>query len=323
MLKDEARLIVKAGNGGPGKVSFFPGKKSGPDGGDGGNGGNVYAVADRQIVSLQQYTMKPKHKAEHGEPGGSNRKKGAEGADLTLRFPVGTLFTDIQTGEQIELLAPDQPVLLAKGGKGGRGNDAFKSSTNTTPRFAQQGTHGQERRFKVIMRLIADYGLIGLPNAGKSSLLNALTQANVKAANYPFTTLEPNLGAIAGTIIADIPGLIEGASGGKGLGVRFLKHIEKVRMLLHCISVESDDVVRDYKIVRRELTEFNQELLQKPETVLLTKCDLVEEDVIRRILLQLQEVSPKVIPISLIDDASLSRVENLMKNNGSMHEWRI
>lgn len=312
MIIDEATVTLSAGKGGPGKVSFLPGKKSGPDGGDGGKGADLYVQASSQVTSLAYYASNQRHAAPNGEPGGQNRKTGARGEDLVLTFPVGTQFTDLETKEQFELERDGQQILVCKGGKGGRGNDYFKSPSNTTPRRAQPGLKGQQRSFRVIMRLIADVGLIGLPNAGKSTLLNTITNANVATADYPFTTLAPNLGAINGTILADIPGLIEGASTGKGLGTRFLKHIEKVSTLLHCISVESDDVLRDYQVIRTELKQFHPALTEKPELILLTKCDVIDDNEIMQKEQALSQIGRPIHCVSVLDDASVARVIGLI-----------
>ncbi|MBI2338470.1 GTPase ObgE [Candidatus Daviesbacteria bacterium] len=249
MLVDEAEIIIRGGHGGEGRVSFRGKKGGGPDGGNGGKGGDVYARAVSDIYALRQYSGKKVYQAEDGEGGGTEIRSGANGKDLILTVPVGTFLTD-EKGVEVELTEEGQKVLLAKGGLGGRGNESFKSPASTTPRYAQKGLRGQERRLPLKLKLIADLGLIGLPNAGKSSLLNELTNANAKIGNYPFTTLEPNLGVLQGKVIADIPGLIEGASEGRGLGHKFLKHIEKVKLLIHCISSESENPLKDYKIIR-------------------------------------------------------------------------
>ncbi|MBI4038438.1 GTPase ObgE [Candidatus Daviesbacteria bacterium] len=291
MLVDEAEIIIKGGHGGPGRVSFRGKKGGGPDGGNGGYGGDVLVRVTSDIYALKQFLSKKVSKAEDGEKGGTGIRSGANGKDLILTMPVGTLLTDT-TGSKIELTKEGQEILLAKGGLGGRGNESFKSPSNTTPRYAQKGLPGQEKRLLLKLKLIADFGLIGLPNAGKSSLLNELTNANAKIGAYPFTTLEPNLGVLNGKVIADIPGLIEGAWEGKGLGHKFLQHIEKVKLLLHCISSESDDPARDYKIIREELKKFNPELLNKKEIILLTKSDLLET--------KFKKIGRKVvIPISI------------------------
>lgn len=275
MLVDEANIIISGGHGGGGCISFRGKKGGGPDGGGGGRGGDVYVKAVSDIYALSQFLAKKEYRAPDGKSGGGEIRTGANGGNLILTMPVGTLLTDEKGGE-IELTTPNQEVLLAKGGLGGKGNEYFKSPSNTTPRYAQSGLRGQEKKLHLKLKLIADFGLIGLPNTGKSSLLNELTNANAKIGAYPFTTLEPNLGVLNGKVLADIPGLIEGASEGKGLGYKFLKHIEKVKLLLHCISCESDNPFRDYKIVRRELKKFNPELLNKLEIIIFTKSDLGE-----------------------------------------------
>lgn len=294
MFVDEVEVIFQAGNGHPGKASFYPGWKSGPDGGDGGSGGNIYITVTSDLTLLTQFMGVKKRYAENGQRGGSYRKSGRNGDDITIILPFGSILTDKDTGEVIELSDLQQKILICKGGKGGRGTYALRSPGNTTPLHGEPGQPGQRRNLKIVLKLIADYGLIGLPNAGKSSLLNALTSANVKVANYPFTTLEPNLGTMGGKVLADIPGLIEGASTGKGLGIKFLKHIEKVNLLLHCISAESDNLESDYNIVREELRKFNPKLTEKKEIILLTKSDIVSANVLekkRKILVKFESNS--------------------------------
>lgn len=297
MLVDEAEIIIRGGHGGEGRVSFRGKKSGGPDGGNGGRGGDVYVKATSDIYALSKFLSEKVFKAEDGGKGGVGTRSGANGKDLILTMPVGTFLTD-DFGTEVELTKMGEEILLAKGGLGGRGNESFKSPVNTTPRYAQKGLVGEEKKLNLKLKLIADFGLIGLPNAGKSSLLNELTNANAKIGDYPFTTLEPNLGALKGKVIADIPGLIEGASKGKGLGHKFLKHIEKVKLLLHCISSESDNPLRDYLVIREELKKFNPELLSKKEIILLTKSDL-------------KKARPKkigkvqVIPISIYDFDSI------------------
>ena len=313
MLIDEAEIIIRGGHGGAGLVSFRGKKGGGPDGGGGGRGGSVYVKATSDIYALQQFLSKKICKAEDGEGGGVETRSGANGRDLILTMPVGTLITD-EKGSEIELTTIGQEVLLAKGGLGGRGNESFKSPNKTTPTYAQKGLKGQEKSLKIKLKLIADFGLIGLPNAGKSSLLNEITNANIKIGDYPFTTLEPNLGVLNGKVLADIPGLIEGASEGKGLGHKFLKHIEKVKLLLHCISCESDDPLKDYKIIREELKKFNPDLLNKKEMILLTKSDLKETE--RSPLAartKLKKIGEKeVIPISIHDWDSIQILTKIL-----------
>ena len=311
MFTDEVELTISGGRGGDGKVAFFPFKK-GPCGGDGGRGGDVYIYSDANHQLLNKYAGKASFKAEDGGAGQKNRKKGAQGKDLHLPMPIGTIITDINSKEQIELTKPGQSFLICAGGEGGRGNDYFKSSTNQVPRQSTNGAPGESRTIKIVMRLSADYGLIGLPNAGKSSILNMLTAAHVKTADYPFTTLEPYLGAFGTKIIADIPGLIEGASKGRGLGVTFLKHIEKVQVLLHCISAESTDLKKDYKLILNELAEYNPELVKKNMVVLLTKSDLITVSQRKAKIRLLKKLNPQVLPISIYDSKSIDALKKIL-----------
>jgi GTP-binding protein len=243
-------------------------------------------------------------KAEDGKGGSTLRKAGHSGKDITVLLPVGSIVTDTQTKEVFELNEIGKTFLICKGGKGGLGTYALRSPSNTTPLHGEPGEKGQLRNLSVVLKLIADYGLIGLPNAGKSSLLNELTAAHVKVANYPFTTLEPNLGVMGNKVLADIPGLIEGASQGKGLGIKFLKHIEKVRLLLHCIASESNNILADYQVVRNELESFNPLLCKKPEIILLTKSDVSSPEEIKGKAKVLQKFG-KVLIVSILDDESL------------------
>lgn len=314
MLIDEVEIILRAGHGGPGRVSFNPGKKAGPNGGNGGKGGDIYISVTSDLYALNQFSKTKLREAENGQMGGVFQQSGRDGKDLEIIMPLGTELKDLQTGEIVELDALSKKILVCKGGIGGRGNFELKSSRNTTPLYAQKGLRGEERNLKVELKLIADFGLIGLPNAGKSSLLNELTNANVKTADYPFTTLEANLGVWNGKVIADIPGLIEGASTGKGLGIKFLKHIERVKLLLHCVPADSEDLVKDYQVVRKELEQYNKELLEKQEIIILTKSDLVGAEEIKQKINQLKKFKKKVITVSIHDWESLQNLEEQIKS---------
>lgn len=311
MLIDDVDIIIRGGHGGAGKVSFYPGHYGGPDGGNGGKGGDVYIRVVSDLTALNQFSRKKIVEGINGQDGGSNKKSGLNGKDIEIVMPVGCVLTNKETGEIINLDKVDERILIAKGGLGGKGNWEFKSSLRTTPKFAQPGLPGEEKPLKVNLKLIADFGLIGLPNAGKSSLLNEVTKANVKTAEYPFTTLEPNLGVMNNKILADIPGLIEGASEGRGLGIRFLKHIEKVNLLLHCISSESEDPIKDYQTVKSEMEKFNPDILKKEEIILLTKTDLVDKKQITEKIKTLKKLKKKILPVSIHDYDSL---EDLKKS---------
>ncbi|GIV59837.1 GTPase ObgE [Rhodocaloribacter litoris] len=281
---DYVTITVRSGKGGAGAVSFRRARfqpKGGPDGGDGGDGGSVLIEADPHLYTLLDLRYNRHHFAENGQPGSGANRKGRDGKDIVLRVPVGTVVRDTNTGEFIgEVVAPGERVVLAQGGRGGRGNAFFKSSTRQTPRFAQPGEPGREREVTLELKLLADVGLVGFPNAGKSTLLATLSAARPKVADYPFTTLEPALGVVsveayASFVMADLPGLIEGAHEGKGLGVRFLKHIERNAVLLFVLPVTSEDPAAEYRALLGELEAFNPALLGKPRVVALSKIDLL------------------------------------------------
>ena len=308
MLVDEIEISVKAGKGGAGKMSFGKIQYSGPDGGNGGRGGNVYFVGTDDIYALNQFTQDSDLAAQNGEDGGHGLRHGSDGSDLEITLPIGTVVYSQANGEIVtEILTKDERFLICKGGVGGKGNYEYRSSTNTTPTYAQWGEKGEEYKLKLVLKLIANVGLIGLPNSGKSSLLNELTNAKAKIGNYNFTTLSPNLGVLKNIVLADIPGLIEGASGGKGLGISFLKHIEKVNVLVHCLSAESANPQKDYEVIRKELGAYNKLLLKKPEILLVTKSDLVDKSTITKILKALKKYKPA--PISIHDWESVEKLK--------------
>jgi GTP-binding protein len=287
---DEATIEVLAGDGGNGSASFRREKfvpRGGPDGGDGGNGGSIWAVADRNINTLIDYRYARIHRAKSGENGRGADQYGRGADDIVLRVPVGTVITDADTGEPVADLAADGArALVAKGGKGGLGNLHFKSSTNRAPRQTTPGEKGEQRRLKLELKVLADVGLLGLPNAGKSTLIRAISAARPKVADYPFTTLAPNLGVVRtdtnrSFVVADIPGLIEGAADGAGLGHRFLRHLQRTRLLLHVVDLApydpDADPVRDARAIVAELKRYDPALHDKPRWLVLNKLDLVPE----------------------------------------------
>jgi len=305
---DEVKIKVKAGDGGNGVVRWLHTKEKdlgGPSGGDGGRGGNVYAKALRDVHLLSRYRSKKELEAENGQDGQGKNLYGANGKDLELLLPVGSIITNTETNEKFSLNKEGERILLLSGGFGGRGNRSFKSSRNRSPDKATPGKPGQEAIFFIEVELIAHIGLIGLPNAGKTSLLNELTSAHGKIGDYPFTTLEPSLGEMYGYIIADIPGLVEGAAKGKGLGHKFLRHIKRTKILLHVISLENDDVLDAYQIVKKEIEQYDPELLLKKEILLLTKTDLKDDAQIEKAKKKLKNVASTIHAVSLYSNEDM------------------
>lgn len=315
MFVDEITLHLRAGKGGGGVARWRHewGKEfAGAAGGNAGKGGDVWALAVRDLGLLITYRHDKEFFAGDGEDGQKDSKHGANGEDMIVRLPVGSRITNKETGFVYELLEDGQRIKLLTGGKGGRGNESFKSSTNTSPTESTLGEAGEEADFDIELLLAVDLGLIGLPNAGKSSLLNALTRAKSKVGNFPFTTIEPALGDLYGLILGDIPGLIEGASEGRGLGHKFLRHIERTKALIHCVSAEDADPVATYNVVRKELELYNKDILKKQEVVLLTKVDTISDEEREEKLKVLRKVSTDVHPVSVIDDALLKELSNYL-----------
>ena len=289
MFIDRAKIKVKAGNGGDGVTAFRREKfvpRGGPSGGDGGVGGDVWLEADEGLNTLLHLRYNPEHKAERGRHGEGSNRSGKDGESITVRVPVGTQVFDAEKNELVvDLTWPGQRFLVAKGGKGGWGNAHFATPTRRAPKFHYTGRPGEEKELQLELKLIADVGLVGFPNAGKSTLISVISAAKPKIADYPFTTLEPNLGVVdmgdyKTFVVADIPGLIEGASDGAGLGDRFLRHVERTKLFLHLVDVSSfsgRDPVEDYEIINRELANYNKELAERPQIIVATKIDALDD----------------------------------------------
>ena len=315
MLIDDVEIRILAGHGGKGAVAFNTNLKSlGPVGGSGGKGGSVYCEGVSDLSALRRFRFKKEFSAEDGRDGRGQFRDGHNGNDLILKIPVGTVIHNLGTGSEINVEKSNERILLAKGGIGGKGNFQFRSSRNTSPKHAQPGMPGESFPFRLELKFIADIGFVGLPNVGKSSLLNALTNARSKVANYPFTTLEPNLGVYYELILADIPGLIEGSSSGRGLGMKFLRHIERTHILFHFISAESPNLSKDYRVIRKELGAWNSALLKKPERLFLTKSDVVTSKELDKKLSVLKKIDPRAISISVNDAESIKNVEKILNS---------
>tara|TARA_Y100000589_G_C27127135_1_gene619014 strand:- start:559 stop:1542 length:984 start_codon:yes stop_codon:yes gene_type:complete len=316
---DQVKIYIKAGNGGDGSPSFRREKfieYGGPDGGDGGKGGSVILKSERNLNTLIDYRYQQHHKAKRGENGSGQNRTGKNGDNLVLKVPLGTqVFEEDNKTLIFDFVKVGEEFVAAMGGKGGLGNTRFKSSTNRAPRKYTKGTTGEEFTIWLQLKTIADIGIIGLPNAGKSSLLSAITNANPKIANYQFTTLNPNLGVASydnkEITIADIPGLVEGAHKGTGLGIQFLKHIERCKSLLHMIDITNKDIKKSYNQIKKELKSYNSKLFKKKELVILNKTDLIEENEIREITKKFSKaINSEVITLSTLDKKSVSNIKS-------------
>jgi GTP-binding protein len=325
---DEAEITVKSGDGGAGCVSFRKERfisKGGPDGGDGGKGGNVLIRSTKRLYSLYDFNSRLHFKAQNGEPGRGKNRSGKKGRSIEILAPIGTIVKDKETGELLaDLVHDNQQIVLVKGGEGGKGNKHFTTSINRAPRFAQEGQQGKEKRLKLELKLIADIGIIGLPNAGKSTLLSRLSNAHPQIADYPFTTIAPNLGVLTfddeqSLTIADIPGLVEGASNGRGLGHRFLQHIERTGFLLHMLDIyqpSSGDILKDFFIVQEELKRSHPSLMKKSQVIVLNKIDQkpINGEGIDKICHSFNDLGYECLAISALSGEGLEELKQLLKN---------
>jgi len=312
MFIDELTVNIWSGKGGNGIVSWMHVKgldHAGPGGGDGGKGGDVYLKGIHDISALSKHRFVKDFKAENGDSGHGDCMHGKAGGDITIELPIGSVVTNIETGEFVEILNTE-PIFFLKGGWGGRGNNYFKASTNVNPQESTSGKPAVGGEFFIELKLMVDLGLVGLPNAGKSSILNSLTKAKAKIGAYQFTTLIPNLGDLYGFIIADIPGLIEGASEGKGLGHKFLRHIARTKMLMHCISCENNKPLEMYETIREELKKYDPILLEKKEIILLTKTDTIDGDKLQLLKKSFKKSHDHVLSASIIDDTSIKTLSD-------------
>ena len=328
---DYVKIYCRSGKGGRGSSHFRREKyipKGGPDGGDGGRGGHIYLRGNRNYWTLLHLKYERHILATNGENGSAKRSSGKNGEDRVIEVPCGTVVYDADTGEYLcDVTEDGQQVMLLKGGRGGLGNFNFKTSTNQAPRYAQPGEPAQERTVILQLKLLADVGLVGFPNAGKSTLLSVVSAAKPKIANYPFTTLEPNLGIVSyrdnrSFVMADIPGIIEGASEGKGLGLRFLRHIERNSLLLFMVPADTDDIRKEYEILSNELEQYNPDLLDKPRVLAITKSDLLDDELIEALSEDLPEGIPHLF-ISAVAGKGITELKDLLwkaLNEESFHE---
>jgi len=328
MFIDEAKIRVKAGDGGNGCMAFRREKyvpRGGPSGGDGGHGGDIWMESSERHNTLVHFRFNPEYKAERGRHGEGSKKTGRDGEGIVLKVPVGTIVYDEDTGERVhDFSRPDERVVIARGGRGGRGNAQFATSTHQAPREHEEGRPGEERNFRLELKLLADVGLVGYPNVGKSTLISVISAARPKVADYPFTTLEPNLGVVlAGDkgkeesfVVADIPGLIEGAHTGSGLGTQFLRHIERTRLLVHLVDVSDSsgraDVVKDVEVIRGELASFGAGLEDKPTLMVASKIDVANPEKLKKLKQWATRKKLKLYPISAVTGEGIEKLKYAM-----------
>jgi GTP-binding protein len=328
MFIDEAKIRVKAGDGGNGCMAFRREKyvpRGGPSGGDGGHGGDIWMESSERHNTLVHFRFNPEYKAERGRHGEGSKKTGRDGEGIVLKVPVGTIVYDEDTGEKVhDFSRPDERVVIARGGRGGRGNAQFATSTHQAPREHEDGRPGEERNFRLELKLLADVGLVGYPNVGKSTLISVISAARPKVADYPFTTLEPNLGVVlAGDkgreesfVVADIPGLIEGAHNGSGLGTQFLRHIERTRLLVHMVDVSDSsgraDVVKDVEVIRGELASFGAGLEDKPTLMVASKIDVANPEKLKKLKQWATRKKLKLYPISAVTGEGIEKLKYAM-----------
>src|SRR5438309_12096404 len=328
MFIDEAKIRVKAGGGGNGCVAFRREKyvpRGGPSGGDGGKGGDIYMESSERHNTLVHFRFNPEYKAQRGRHGEGANKTGREGEDIILKVPVGTILYDDETGEKIhDFSQPDERIVVARGGRGGRGNARFATSTHQAPREHEDGRPGEERVYRLELKLLADVGLVGYPNVGKSTLISRISAARPKIADYPFTTLQPNLGVVVvgqppdekSFVVADIPGLIEGAHAGSGLGTQFLRHIERTRLLVHLVDVSDasgrPDVIKDVEVILGELSSFGAELESKPMLMVASKIDVANPDKLKKLKQWSTRKKLKLYPISAVTGEGIDKLKYAM-----------
>lgn len=322
MFIDYAEIFIGSGDGGDGAVTFRREKyvpKGGPSGGNGGKGGDVILEAHHNLSTLLDFKYRKKYKAGKGEPGGSARKDGRNGEDVIIKVPVGTIVKDAESGKVLfDLDEEGKRVVAAKGGKGGKGNSNFATPTNQAPRYAEPGRAGVEKEIILELKLIADVGLVGYPNAGKSTLISKISAARPKIADYPFTTLEPNLGIVKykdyqSFTVADIPGIIEGAHLGKGLGLKFLRHIERTKVLVFLIDITTEDYIKEYHVLLNELKSYSKKLAEKPKTLVLSKSDLADKSQIKKLTgKKIKDLSGKLYVISSVTGEGIETLLDIL-----------